>query len=125
MEDKKILLVIDDDRATLGLYEEVLKGAGYTVTMTPDGQEGLKLAQEGGYSAILLDIIMPKLDGIGLLTALKNNPPKKPNGPIVVMTNLSGDPVIKQALNLGAKECFIKTEVTPDQILEKLAKIVA
>lgn len=110
--------------ATQRLYEEVLKNAGHEVTTASDGQEGLRLAQEGGYDVILLDIIMPKLDGIEVLTALKNSSPKRENGPIVVMTNLSGDPIIKQALELGARECFVKTELTPDQVVEKIQKLV-
>ena len=123
MADKKRVLLVDDDRATVGLYEEVLGGVGYEVVAAYDGKIGLKLALEGGFDVILLDIVMPGLDGIGFLTELTRGQPQKANGPVIVMTNLSGDPVVKQAMDLGAKACFIKTEATPDDVIAKISAL--
>jgi two-component system response regulator (stage 0 sporulation protein A) len=72
---------------------------------------------------VLLDIMMPKIDGIGVLQTLKDQKKKLPK--IIMLTNLSHDGALKEAESLGAKECIIKSEVTPDQVLEKINKLLA
>jgi DNA-binding response OmpR family regulator len=121
-DTNKHLLLIEDDLYTRDLYTEILTGAGFEVESAADGAEGLTKLRDGGYDLVLLDIMLPKLDGIGILNELKKNPPEKPNGPIVVLTNLSRDRVINDALAAGAKECIIKTDVNPDQLVEAVRR---
>lgn len=116
---KKILL-IEDDEFTRELYEDVFRNAGLELESAPDGEAGLAKAKEGGYDLILLDVMMPKLDGLGFLKGLKATPPKKPNGPILLLTNLAHDPVVKEALATGAKDYLVKAEFNPDELLEKI-----
>jgi len=116
----KKILIIDDDLYIRELYEEVLKNAGFEVSSAVDGQEGLEKIKMGGFDLILLDVMMPKLDGLGLLAKLSQQPPKVKNGPIILLTNLSHDPVIKEALQKGAKTYLIKADLTPDQLVEKV-----
>lgn len=116
---KKILL-IEDDVFTRELYEDVFRNAGFDLESAPDGEAGLAKAREGGYNLILLDVMMPKLDGLGFLKGLKAAPPKKPNGPILLLTNLAHDPVVKEALATGAKDYLVKAEFNPDELLEKI-----
>ena len=123
MDNNKILLV-EDDTNTLRLYQEILKDAGFVVTPAEDGKEGLAKAKEGGYSLILLDVMLPKIDGLALLTELKKDPPKIENGPIILLTNLAHGPVIKKALNIGAKGYIIKSDVTPDELIEKIKALL-
>ena len=117
---KKRILVIEDDTYTRELYEEVLKEANFEVVTALDGEEGLAKAKEGGYDLILLDIMMPKLDGLEVLRSLKENKPEKKNGPIIVLTNLAHDPVIREAINLGATSYLIKTDLNPDQLIKEV-----
>lgn len=118
------ILIIDDDAYIRDLYEEVLKGEGYDVTTAQDGQEGLEHLARGGFDAVLLDVMMPKLDGMGVLTKIKESPPAAPNGPILLMTNLDHDPVLTQALTLGAVACFLKADMLPPVLVEQIKKVI-
>jgi len=120
MSEKAKILVIEDDLYTRDLYIEVLNGAGYEVVAAVDGEEGVLKASEGGYNLILLDVMMPKMNGLEVLKALKEKPPQKQNGPVVLLTNLAHDPVIKEALELGAKNYLIKSDMDPAQLLNKI-----
>lgn len=120
MAGKQKILILEDDQYTRDVYQEVLTGAGYEVTVAVDGEEGLVKIKEGGYNLILLDMMMPKMDGLGVLTSLKENPPKEPNGPVILLTNLAHDPVISKALSLGAKSFLIKSDLNPDQLVARV-----
>lgn len=116
---KKILLV-DDDQYIRELYLEVLKDAGYEVTPCTDGEAALAALSAGGFDLILLDIMMPKLDGIGVLKSAAAKTPPPQNGPVILLTNLAHDPVLQEATSLGAKGYLIKADMTPDQLVEKV-----
>lgn len=124
MAGKQKILILEDDQYTRDVYQEVLTGAGYEVTTAVDGEEGLVKIKEGGYNLILLDMMMPKLDGLGVLTSLKDSPPKAANGPIILLTNLAHDPVINKALSLGAKSFLIKSDLNPDQLVAKVKELI-
>lgn len=123
MSNKKILL-IEDDQYIRDIYKTILEEAGFDVVIAIDGEEGLLKAKEGGYNLILLDMMLPKLDGIQFLTNIKHNPPKEPNGNIIVLTNLAQDPIIKEGLNLGAKSYINKTDVIPSEFLVKVKEFI-
>ncbi len=124
MSDKRIL-VIDDDQNTRNLYQTILTEAGYQIVLAADGSEGLTKCQEGGYDLVLLDVMLPKMDGIALLGELKKNPPKIPNKNIYLLTNLSHDPILKEAISLGVKDVILKTDVNPEELTAKVKKILA
>jgi len=113
----KRILLVDDDQYIRELYEEVLSDAGYTVETATDGEDALIKLHQGGYDLVLLDIVMPKRDGLSVLDALRSNPPKQPNGPILLLTNLGQEEVIKDAISKGVTSFLIKAEMTPDQLL--------
>lgn len=125
MTDQIKILVIEDDLYTRDLFVETLTSAGYVVDKANDGVEGLMKIQEGGYKLILLDAMMPKMDGLTVLQRMKSMVPKNPNGPVIMSTNLAGDLVLNQALEAGAKACFIKTDLNPDQLIEKVKEFLA
>ena len=118
----KRILIIDDDTYIRELYEELLKAEGYDVVTEKDGAAGLARIQEGGFDLILLDIMLPKIDGHGVLVKLKEQPPTKPNGPIVVLTNLANDPIIQESVSLGAAASYIKSDHTPEEFLGMIKK---
>ena len=111
------VLVVDDDLYIRELYEEILRTEGFTVESATDGEEGLAKLQEGGYDVVLLDVMMPKMDGLGVLSQLHDHQAKMPNGPIILLTNLGHDPVIKDAMSKGAASFMIKADITPDQLI--------
>lgn len=119
---QKKILVVDDDMYIRELYEEVLKDEGYFVETAEDGEKGLVKLQGGGYDVVLLDVMMPKIDGIGVLTELAQNPPTTPNGAIMLLTNLGHDAVVKEAMSKGAIAYLNKADMTPDQLVTEVKK---
>lgn len=120
---KKILLV-EDDQFIREMYNLILTKAGYDVTEALDGKVGLGLAQEGGYDVILLDLMMPNLDGLSVLEQLKENPPKKENGPIVVLSNLAYGDAKDKAMSLGASEFLVKADLDPKDVRDTVEKML-
>lgn len=118
--NKAQILLVEDDVSTLKLYKELLTSEGYQITTASDGELGLTQATKGGYDLILLDVMLPKMDGLAVLAKLKKSPPKTKNGPIVILSNLSHHPVIKEAMSLGAKDHLIKSDISPDKLLLKI-----
>jgi DNA-binding response OmpR family regulator len=114
------ILVVEDDQFLRDLYNELLTEAGYTVETAADGEEGLIKARGGGFDLVLLDIMLPKLDGLGVLRGLKDKAPSSPNGPVVLLTNLGQDAIIKEGFNLGATGYIIKSAMTPEQVLSEV-----
>ena len=123
MADK--LLIIDDDTYIRDLYQEILTGEGFDVTVAKDGEEGLSYLQQGGFRVVLMDIMMPKLDGIGILETLKTHPPKTPNGPILLLTNLDHDPLLSKAEALGAAKHLVKADMLPPMIVSEVKQALA
>ena len=120
---QKILLV-DDDQYIREVYEEVLKDAGFIVDTAADGASALEKIKKGGYDLILLDLVMPKTDGLGVLTALSKNPPLQKNGPIILLTNLAQDQRMQEAIRNGATSYIIKSDITPADLIENVNKFL-
>jgi len=120
----KRILLVDDDLYIRDVYEDVLKSEGFDVDTAANGEEGLAKLILGGYDLILLDVMMPKLDGIGVLEELKKNTPQQKNGQIILLTNLGSDPVIKIAKDKGVTSYIVKAEITPQDLVTTVAKLV-
>ena len=121
----KKLLVVEDEAFLRDLYIEILSDEGFEIDSAADGQEGLAKIQQGGYDLVLLDIVLPKMDGIEVLKALKKNPAKKPNGPIVMLTNLGQEAVISEGVALGVRGHIIKSDYTPDQLIHEVKELLS
>lgn len=118
------ILIIDDDPDTRDVYREVLTEAGLTVEFAANGEEGLAKILQGGYDLILLDIMMPKIDGIAILKKLQGKELTVYNGPIIVLSQIDQPQIIETAKSLGAKGYFVKSGMTPGQILEKVSALL-
>ena len=117
MDAKKILL-IEDDYFIYQLYIRVLKQAGFEVISAIDGEAGVKAA-DSSFNLILLDVMLPKMDGINVLRKLKENPKTK-HVPVILLTNLGQESVIKMAYTLGVQGYLLKMSVTPYEMIEKI-----
>jgi DNA-binding response OmpR family regulator len=122
-QTKRILLV-EDEKNTRDLYVDLLAGEGYEVDTAEDGQAGLEKAVEGGYDLILLDIVLPKRDGLEILQYLKEKGSEKPNGPIVLLTVLDQDSTIYTGLKSGAAGYLIKSDLNPDQVVKEVKRFL-
>lgn len=114
------ILIVEDDQFLREFYQELLQAEGYDVDVAADGEAGSQKVLTGGYNLVLLDIMLPKKDGLQILQDLKNQPPHTPNGPVVVLTNLGQDSVIKECFELGADGFLIKSALNPDQVLTEI-----
>ena len=119
MEKIKIVLIEDDQILSKVLNEE-LSDAGFEMTLAFDGEEGLAKIKSVKPDLVLLDIMLPRKDGLQVMRDLKVQPPQKNNGSIVVLTNLGQDAIIKECFNLGADGYLIKSALNPDEVLTEV-----
>lgn len=102
---KKRLLVVDDDRKLCGLIHDYLEPLGYEVAMRHNGPDGLEEAKEGDYEAVLLDVMMPGMDGFEVLRELR----KSSNVPVLMLTAMGEEADRIVGLELGADDYLPKT----------------
>jgi CheY-like chemotaxis protein len=112
------ILVVEDDLFLRELYVDILSGEGYKVDSAVDGEQALKKMKASGYDLVLLDIIMPKMDGLSVMRQMQNDTPLAPNKCVVFLTNLDKDEEIKTALQLG-NGYLIKSQITPGSLVEE------
>ena len=126
MEEKKIqkknILIVEDEHDIREIYVEVLTSAGYRVDQAADGEEGMKKIKEGNWDLLLLDIMLPGRDGLKILKEIKEMPGLK-KGPVVALTNLNSENIIHEVFTSGADGYLIKSEITPDKIVEEIVKV--
>ncbi|MBI2022913.1 response regulator transcription factor [Candidatus Daviesbacteria bacterium] len=120
MDNPKKILIIEDDQFLREFYQELLGAEGFLIDLAEDGETASKKLSEGGYDLVMLDIMLPKKDGIQILRDNKNNPPKIKNGPIVALTNIGQDAIVKTCFELGATGYIIKSAMNPDQVLNEI-----
>lgn len=114
---KKKILLIEDEVSLRELYAEVLNDNGYEVIQAGDGETAGKLINSGNWDMVLLDIMLPKLDGIEVLKQLSVNPALSKKTALV-LSNLDNEAIVKQCLQLGAKEYLTKANINPQQLLD-------
>ncbi len=109
--DKKTILIIEDEAPLRKALVEEFKDAGYDVHEAKDGMEGLEVALREHPNIVLLDQLMPKLNGIGMLKQLRVDD-WGATVPVVMATNMSTTDTINEAIDAGANDYFIKSEVS-------------
>lgn len=115
------LVIIEDDQTTASYYSTLFRGNGYQVEVATDGVSGVDLCARVQPQVILLDVMMPRQNGILVLQTLRASDETK-NTPVVVMSNFSEPTLIKRALQLGALEYVIKTQVEGPALLNALPR---
>lgn len=121
--DSKRILVVEDDLFLRELYTDILSAEGFKVDSAQDGEEALQKMKIGGYDLVLLDIIMPKMDGLSVMKQMQNAPPQNPNKCVVFLTNLDKDEEIRTALQLG-QGYLIKSQITPGRLVEEVKNYI-
>ena len=121
MENKRTILIIEDDNALRNVLNEKLTDEGFNVITAVNGEEGLEIALREHPAMILLDILMPKLDGMTMLTRMRgSNDSWAKHVPVMVLTNSTDAQTIYRATNLGASDFLIKSEWSLDAITAKV-----
>lgn len=117
----KKILIIEDEEIILDLIQKKLIKEGFAVSAARDGAEGLKAMRDEKPDLILLDVVMPELDGFGVMEEMQKTPDLK-SIPVIIISN-SGQPVeISRAQKLGVKDWLIKTEFDPQEVVDKVVK---
>lgn len=117
------VLMADDDDMLLSMYKERLQLAGYNVESYPDGVEALAHIQSFGPDIIMLDVMMPKLNGYDTLAKIKSDPATK-NIPVVMLSALMRDFNRDKAVQGGAEDYLIKSEAMPSDVVTKIEQVL-
>jgi CheY-like chemotaxis protein len=118
------VLIIEDDELILRMYQKIFTAEGYEVEIASNGEEGLERARATKPNLILLDVMMPKLNGLEMLKQLKSIPEVE-KIPVVVLTNLSGTADAETALSLGAVKFINKSDYRPKEVFDIVKEILA
>jgi two-component system alkaline phosphatase synthesis response regulator PhoP len=124
MDGKKTkIMVVEDEEILLTALSEELKQEGFEVVGAKDGMEGVEKALSEKPDLILLDLVMPRLDGIGALKQMKENPESK-EIPVVILTNLSDYDKVSDALSLGAMDYLVKANYRLEELVNKIKTVL-
>lgn len=121
---KKKILIIEDDLALLDVLSEGVSGAGFEVARAMNGEEGLSAVFEEKPDLILLDLIMPKMDGVTMLDKLRKEEWGK-DVPVIVLTNLSSPEDISKTVDKGVSNYLVKSNWKLEEIIEKVKQVAS
>lgn len=124
MSEKKYILLVEDDEFLAELYATKLNLEGFEIGLAGDGEKGLKIIREKNPDLVLLDIVLPKLDGFEILKKMKASKKTK-NIPVILLTNLSQKDEVKKGLDLGADDYLIKAHFMPSEVIKKIKQVLA
>lgn len=122
-EKKNKILIIEDEKNLLDMYSMKLIKEGFEVVKAENGEIGIETAKQIKPDAILLDVMMPKIDGFQVLEELKKIK-EFSQTPIILLTNLGQAEDIKKGKAAGATDYIVKSENTPAQVAAKVEEIL-
>jgi len=119
---RKILLV-EDDPFLIDIYSTKLKEAGFVVEIAQDGEEALRKIKEMAFDLVLLDIVLPTLNGWEILRSIKRDPGLK-ELKVVVLSNLGEKEEVEKGLESGAAKYLVKAHYTPTEVVKEIKQIL-
>ena len=122
-EANKSISLVDDDLTLREMYSERLKAEGFAVDTAKDGEEALAKATSSKPNMILLDIMMPKINGLEVLKRLRAQPTTK-DIPVIVLTALIQDREKMESITQGADDYIVKSETMPGDVIAKVKKVL-
>lgn len=118
------ILITEDDPLMARMYQKIFTFEGYAVEMASNGQEGLDKARSIKPTLILLDVMMPIMNGLEVLEKLKADPETQ-SIPIIMLTNLAGQQDAETALSKGAVKYIVKSEYDPKQVADMIKEVLS
>jgi DNA-binding response OmpR family regulator len=120
------IIIMEDDTAMAEISTHKLETNGFVVRHAQDGKQGLQLIAEQVPDLVLLDLMMPEMDGFQVLESIRKNPDKKVSElPVIVLSNLWSNSDILRVKNLKADDYLVKAYFTPEEILGKIQGVLA
>ncbi len=120
---KKFILVIEDDKFYGNIFFTKFSEEGYDIVVAADGQKGIEEAKKRKPDLILLDLIMPVMDGFEALKALKSDPVLA-EVKVMILSNLGQEDDVKKAIEMGAVDYMIKANVSLQEAVDKVKKFL-
>ncbi len=120
-QTKKKIMIVEDDSFVMDIYQTKLSREGFEVIEAVNGTEAIKKMRAGEPDLVLLDIVMPYMNGLEILKKIKEDKDLK-KLPVILLTNLSQKEDIQEGLALGAADYLIKSHFTPTEVMEKVRK---
>lgn len=117
------ILLVDDDAALTTVFSTALQSAGYQVVTAPDGNSGLEKVKTEKPNFILLDQVLPDIQGNEVLKTLKQDPETQ-NIPVAMLSNFGQDELIKSAISSGAADYILKYQIEPQDLINKLKELM-
>ncbi|MDD5145529.1 MAG: response regulator [Candidatus Pacebacteria bacterium] len=119
---KKSVLLVEDDPFLIDIYAAKLKEADYSIDIVEDGEATRRKLQEKTPDVIVLDLVLPKIDGWEILKEIKADS-KLSNIPVVILSNLGQKSEVERGLAMGATKYLIKAHYTPSEVIEEIKKV--
>lgn len=116
-----LILIVEDDKFLRELIVQKLIREKYEVSEAVDGEQGIKKIKEEKPSLVLLDLILPGIDGFEVLSRMRDEPSIS-SIPVIILSNLGQKEDVERGLKLGAADYLIKAHFTPGEIIEKIKK---
>lgn len=117
------ILIVEDDLFLAEIYQKKFEMEGFKVSMANNGEKAITDIKKKNPDLVLLDILLPKLDGFSVLEAVKADASVK-NIPIILLTNLGQQDDVQRGLEKGAADYLIKTHFKPSEVVDKVRKIL-
>jgi len=115
------ILLIEDEVDIRVIYAEMLRNSGFEVEEAGDGEAGLEKLRNTNWDLAFLDIMLPKKDGLEVLEDILSDPVLK-SRPVILLSNLERESIVKKCLKLGARDYLIKSNINPEQVVETARK---
>ncbi|OGH95187.1 MAG: hypothetical protein A2538_03380 [Candidatus Magasanikbacteria bacterium RIFOXYD2_FULL_41_14] len=122
-DEKTQVLIVEDDEFLSGIYQKKFEMEGFKTLIATDGEKGWSEAKKKIPDLILLDILLPKLDGFAVLSKLKADPDTK-NIPVILLTNLGQKDDVDKGIEAGAVDYLIKAHFKPSEVVAKVRKVL-
>lgn len=119
----KKILVVEDDKFLRELIAQKIMKEGYDVIEAVDGEKGAESIKKEKPDLVLLDLILPGIDGFEVLAKMKSDPATN-QIPVIILSNLGQKDDIEKGLEMGANDYLIKAHFTPGEIMEKISSVM-
>jgi len=122
----KKILIVEDDPFLIDIYTTKLKDSGFSVEVAKEGESALRKLTEEKFDLLLLDIVLPQIDGWEILGKIKNAPHQYGGArlKIVILSNLGQKEEVEKGLKLGATKYLIKAHHTPSEVVEEIKEVL-
>ena len=117
------ILLVEDDHFLVEIYATKFEEAGLPLLVAETGEKGIEMAQKEKPDLVVLDILLPKMDGFEVLKKLKKHRETR-DIPVLLLTNLSQAADVEEGLKLGAKDYLVKAHFTPTEVLKKVKTLL-